>query len=1350
MPEENKKENFTFSDKIKDSKTAASKSFANRVSSRIGRDGKPKLTIFERTKRDAPFLIAALVALLLLPFLYKYSGSVKEESIVTPSSSATAFDPERFAFAPDVENPEGEIAQLPGRDSLDLIKGWGSEEKYEASDDDLIDTDMEEAQYRDAFRQTEAASAKKSAKDTNVDIEENTTNIYKKRAVAGTRHSFKRAATKINPIGNGRKASPGGHNFGVTNWGGTLKKAAQKVGGPTAKDSPKPVSLQPLQAAGKPARVNFGDSAAAMRQAKDALGKHNAEKAILDAQVRPVDPGSFGGMTLGDTKFGGGSGKIDRQFNYTPQTPWWWDLMKTRSQMAWQKKFEWKWGIYDWMTKLAEKFLDKFLGCLLTGSEDWKMEHFLGTAAGSGSESECCGMKEKDWGPGLVRDYGKFGKAACDSFKKQGKTREGFKCDDGWVEGKPASRNLNFFQTRGACFGLDFGYDEKSQAAKIEMKTSCSELNSVHAYGFRPRGKAEDWDSYVYVVVRNYLPAVLDNSANGDMKLCSVYSDNVRGEESSAGIHSLNHYTAEELIDLYQIADQKDVARILKIDETINGLQNSDEIHRQGLQQYRNDSTASSNKAAAKGTEEAGKRAEKGKNQKLIDDLYKERNNIVTAYATSRWKTQSTGWAGAEMIKSEALHHACVIYVKHGSKGGVDLEWNQFRSQTIELLKSIARKNLGERDEGKILKIANKAFDQLDIMFVEGISSNKTIAHKSHTMENLPMMYWKFKQAFLERYGTTGKAGDTGGRAVYTKRKMRHEGKDTLLSDRCYYNNAVKISCTDNSVPPTATVTFNGESYHGGRAGMVTNTPLDPNKRDLNFTQEKKEIKVMASFVPSRPGIDVKPNFQIVNPAAGSTGNTMVYEFSLPNTFVDKESREELARGAEVLQQRAFEKNVPVWNGVPGRITWNLYRGGEVVSTAECDVDNAGNSVPSSPEVDNRRITPPSVTEPKPKELVPPAPQDPSRKMTLLAPCIQLVPGNVDGRKDYNNEERDCSSTTLFVGQKIPTQGQDQHCEETEPTMMDSQAALDFVNQVREAYAKQHPDRPLAEVMYKYPTDGEFIDALYLAQSLGITTVPAPAVCELARDFVRKSQDPHDRTVHNDLGAYLAYVHEESILYPTPKRQDAGNAFDMRFISNDPAVRKVNRAYGITPNTTVNVPLAGNFTQYNMNNDGQEGGLRNSYDARMNAFKATSTQTMNAHPLKGLVRPERTNALGVPCENCVWTPDKNRRLTPVERYNSFEGYKGLLRDEHYDRPTNIEEAQGQACVEFAGSLPNLKVDDVLKYVTGACEDGLDSRPYGAPKRIGPTKPQGRGSKNSKGGSKILNDPETHARLLQEG
>ena len=63
---ENKKDSFTFSDKIKNSKPAFNP-FSKRVSSKIGSNGKPKKTLFERTKRDAPFFVAATAALLMLP-----------------------------------------------------------------------------------------------------------------------------------------------------------------------------------------------------------------------------------------------------------------------------------------------------------------------------------------------------------------------------------------------------------------------------------------------------------------------------------------------------------------------------------------------------------------------------------------------------------------------------------------------------------------------------------------------------------------------------------------------------------------------------------------------------------------------------------------------------------------------------------------------------------------------------------------------------------------------------------------------------------------------------------------------------------------------------------------------------------------------------------------------------------------------------------------------------------------------------------------------------------------------------------------------------------------------------------
>ena len=133
MPEEKKKDSFTFSDKIKNSKQPGSKSFANRISSKVGSDGKPKRTLFERTKRDAPFIIAALIALLLLPFLYKYSGQVSEEQIVAPSYEDIDI-PGRDGISSMIGDPEGQIAQLAGRDPLSLIKGFGGVEEPESYD----------------------------------------------------------------------------------------------------------------------------------------------------------------------------------------------------------------------------------------------------------------------------------------------------------------------------------------------------------------------------------------------------------------------------------------------------------------------------------------------------------------------------------------------------------------------------------------------------------------------------------------------------------------------------------------------------------------------------------------------------------------------------------------------------------------------------------------------------------------------------------------------------------------------------------------------------------------------------------------------------------------------------------------------------------------------------------------------------------------------------------------------------------------------------------------------------------------------------------------------------------------
>lgn len=436
------KDSFTFSDKIKNSKPMGSKSFANRVSSKIGSDGKPRQTLFERTRRDAPFFIAALVALLLLPFLYKYSGQVSEEPMVTPGSEESVFDPERYGFDTATGNPDGQIAQFAGRDSLSLIKMGDDTSATDEVTNDYIPS-------HDGYDASQESS-------TSTEVEENNTNIYKRAAAPATRAAFRRAATKINPLSSAGLTSRGGSRLGVGMWGGGMKTAARKVGASGPRNSPKPVSLQPLQAAGKPSRTSFGNgSAAEARRSKDAMSKANAMQALMDAQMKPVQPGKIGGLGGGNFGPGGGKGNLDRKFTYNGKEPWWWDMMKTRAQKEWEAEFNRKWDWIKWKDKMLQGFLNGIFSCLATGTDDWSMGKMFGAAAGEGKESKCGKYTAKDWEqcPDCM-NKGKFGKASCWALFN-------YKGDDGqknpWSSGSPNEATLGPIAQRVDCLSNGFG-----------------------------------------------------------------------------------------------------------------------------------------------------------------------------------------------------------------------------------------------------------------------------------------------------------------------------------------------------------------------------------------------------------------------------------------------------------------------------------------------------------------------------------------------------------------------------------------------------------------------------------------------------------------------------------------------------------------------------------------------------------------------------------------------------------------------------------------------------------------------------------------------------------------------------
>lgn len=462
------KDSFTFSDKIKNSKPMGSKSFANRVSSKIGSDGKPRQTLFERTRRDAPFFIAALVALLLLPFLYKYSGQVSEEPMVTPGSEESVFDPERYGFDTATGNPDGQIAQFAGRDSLSLIKMGDDTSATDEVTNDYIPS-------HDGYDASQESS-------TSTEVEENNTNIYKRAAAPATRAAFRRAATKINPLSSAGLTSRGGSRLGVGMWGGGMKTAARKVGASGPRNSPKPVSLQPLQVAGKPSRTSFGNgSAAEARRSKDAMSKANAMQALMDAQMKPVQPGKIGGLGGGNFGPGGGKGNLDRKFTYNGKEPWWWDMMKTRAQKEWEAKFNRKWDWIKWKDKMLQGFLNGIFSCLATGTDDWSMGKMFGAEADAGKEPTCCGVKQKNW-EGFAGVGVPFNETTCKGFKKKPEYKDA--CASGWDNGNKNKVTMGPIAQRVDCLSNGFGASFSKMWSKLfgKNKGTFAEIGDCNTF----------------------------------------------------------------------------------------------------------------------------------------------------------------------------------------------------------------------------------------------------------------------------------------------------------------------------------------------------------------------------------------------------------------------------------------------------------------------------------------------------------------------------------------------------------------------------------------------------------------------------------------------------------------------------------------------------------------------------------------------------------------------------------------------------------------------------------------------------------------------------------------------------
>lgn len=365
-----KKDSFTFSDKLKKSKTLP---LSKRIPSRVGGEVKAKRTLFERAQRDLPFIIVAALALLLLPFLSRESVEIETPSVVWGEGDGYLEELNQPASA------EGEMDLSSFRNPLDLIIRDGEGEGSAKDTIDTLDSESEssseysaQSSYNNEYEGTAPATSK-----------------YGKTVRRSVRNSVSRAPTAIGSLSRGGMVSADGgrgvsHNLSM---GSRSRGPAPK----TQSMGVRPVALQPLTAAGKGRDLTGGDALYA--EAARSIGAMNtpgAKQALMEAQLKDVD-----GKPLGDTKGDGSAaaaaskpgagGGPSNSWTNKPIKPWWWDMMNQRSQMRWKL---WHYNWEEMASKNLITWTSNIASCLIMGSQNGDASKFLG-AMGGGTDYEC-------------------------------------------------------------------------------------------------------------------------------------------------------------------------------------------------------------------------------------------------------------------------------------------------------------------------------------------------------------------------------------------------------------------------------------------------------------------------------------------------------------------------------------------------------------------------------------------------------------------------------------------------------------------------------------------------------------------------------------------------------------------------------------------------------------------------------------------------------------------------------------------------------------------------------------------------------------------------------------------------
>ncbi|WP_428067104.1 hypothetical protein [Candidatus Proelusimicrobium volucris] len=448
------KDSFTFSDKLKKSKSLP---LSKRIPSRVGGDGKAKRTLIQRAQRDLPFIIVAAAALLLLPLLSRNSGT---DATGFEGSGYDDFVGESLYDYPS--SGDGEIVPSTGyRDPMDYIITNRS--------------GMDTPSLSDSY-DSEDTSSYISHAQSSYEEEKPQREIYKNVAKPSIRNAVQRKATAIGAFRN-RAMSFGNSSSGLTR-NLAIGGAPTTTGTAAARVGVRPVALQPLSSAGK-GRVLTGEGLyAEAARSLGALNQGSAKQALFEAQLRDVDGaplGAAGDPRRAAARIGSQGGVPDHKFGYTNERPWWWDMMKERSQKMWEL-----WN-YNWQKALSDSLIKvstNLAMCLLTGSEDGSVKNFLGIKGGS--KDVCCLVDGMELCAGDIGDYTSSTSGSGDSKET---TNNSFSSIQSFCDSHGAKTYVsesgakNALQARLECMGLKAG--KLAWASGTQYSGSCEGVNKT-------------------------------------------------------------------------------------------------------------------------------------------------------------------------------------------------------------------------------------------------------------------------------------------------------------------------------------------------------------------------------------------------------------------------------------------------------------------------------------------------------------------------------------------------------------------------------------------------------------------------------------------------------------------------------------------------------------------------------------------------------------------------------------------------------------------------------------------------------------------------------------------------------